>query len=178
LGKPFNRGLAEWATERTKELVKVLNNNLKKLRAELGPGKDSDVILACKSNPNIKVYLEVEIVRVNRWERITSKYVTVRWPLAKKTKCKEYMNEGKLLVLLSANEKSLDQIFYIDCRSWVEQGHEERAPFVRAGGKTYRYRKGQEEPFWAIEKDKVKWGIENFENFLLNLMRDNGMLCE
>jgi hypothetical protein len=42
---------------------------------------------------------------------------------------------------------------------------------VKAGGKGYRYRKGQDEPFWAIEKERVMWGIEKFEDFLLTLLK-------
>jgi len=173
MGKPFNKDLAEKATVKTKELVNVLNMYLKRFNAIIGPGKDSDIIIICKSDPQIKVFVEVEIVRADRWERILSQYPTVRWPFAKKKKCEEYLKKEELLILLSANEEKLDEIFYTDCKSWIELGHEERAPFVRAGGKSYRYRKGQEEPFWAIEKNKVKWGIENFEEFLLNLLKQS-----
>ena len=178
LGKPFNEDLARKATEKTKELVDVLNSYLKKFHARLGPGRDSDIIITCKSDPKIKVFVEVEIVRADRWEKIISEYPTVRWPRAKKTKCEEYLREGKLLILLSANQGNVSEMFYIDCKSWVDLGHEEKAPFVRAGGKFYRYRKGQEEPFWAVEKNKVKWGIENFEEFLLNLLKSKELLCE
>jgi hypothetical protein len=179
LGKPFNKNLAKIATEKTKELVEVLNRHLKRFRAELGPGRDSDIIIICKSNPNIKVFVEVEVVRADRWEKIISQYSTVRWPLAKKTKCKEYSSEGKLLILLSVNQEDVTKMFYIDCESWVDMGHEEKAPFVRAGRKSYRYRKGQEEPFWAIEKDKVEWGIEGFEEFLANLLiKKKKLLCK
>jgi hypothetical protein len=178
LGKPFDKNLANMATEKTKELVEVLNRHLKRFLAEVGPGRDSDIIITCKSDSDINVFVEVEVVRADRWEKIISKYSTVRWPLAKKTKCEEYSSEGKLLILLSVNQEDVSKMFYIDCESWVDMGHEEKSPFVRAGGKGYRYRKGQEEPFWAIEKDKVEWSIEKFEEFLVNILKKKKLLCE
>jgi hypothetical protein len=172
MGKPFDSGLARKATERTAELVDLLNRNLKEFRAELGPGKDSDIVITHLTDPPVNVFVEVEIVRGDRWERIRSgEFSTVRWPLAKRYKCENYAREGKLLIMLSANEDNLGDMFYIDCASWVQRGREERAAFVKAGGQKYRYRKGQEEPFWAVERDKVVWGVENLEKFLLNLMK-------
>ena len=178
MGKPFDRDLARAATEKTKELIVVLNKHLKQFKATLGPGRNSDIIIICKSNPQIKVLVEVEIVRKDRWEKIErGEYRTVRWPLAKREKCREYSNKGEILIMLSANEADLSKIFYIDCETWVNMGHEEKARYVRAGGKKYIYRKGQEEPFWAIEKDKVKWGIEGFEEFLLELLMRRELRC-
>jgi hypothetical protein len=172
MGKPFNRDLARKATKKTAELVDLLNRILKEFRAELGPGKDSDIIITYLSDPSVKVFVEAEIVGGDRWEKIKSgKYNTVRWPLAKKYKCENYSSKGRLLILLSANEVNLSDMFYIDCEPWVQQGHEERAAFVKAGGQRYRYRKGQEEPFWAIEKDKVVWGVDKLEEFLLDLLK-------
>jgi len=172
MGKPFDKELAREVTQRTKDLVHLLNINLTEFRAELGPGKDSDIIITRVSEPSVRVLVEVEIVRADRWEKIKQgEYSTVRWPLAKKHKCENYLKEGRLLILLSVNERNLKEMFYIDCESWIKQGHEEKAGFVRAGGKNYRYRKGQEEPFWAIEREKVTWGIEKFEEFLLNLLK-------
>jgi hypothetical protein len=85
LGKPFDKDLARDATERTGKLVDVLNKYLKKFHAKLGPGKDSDIIIICKSQPDIKVFIEVEMVRADRWKKIIAgEYPTVRWPLAKK----------------------------------------------------------------------------------------------
>lgn len=178
MGKPFDKELARTAEESTRQLVNILNSCFKKFHASLGPGKNSDIIITCKSNPEIKVFIEVEIVRADRWKKIVNEYPTVRWPLAKKEKCKEWSKKGKILILLSANQESLSETFYIDCETWVSLGHEERASFVRAGGKSYMYRKGQEEPFWAIEKDRVKWGIENLEEFLLSLLETRGLHCK
>jgi len=178
LGKPFDKDLARDATERTGKLVDVLNKYLKKFHAKLGPGKDSDIIIICKSQPDIKVFIEVEMVRADRWKKIIAgEYPTVRWPLAKKYKCEKYLSEGKLLVLLSANLENPTEMLYIDCESWINLGHEERAPFVRAGGKSYRYRKGQEEPFWAVGREKVREGIENFEEFLTDFLGSRGYRC-
>jgi hypothetical protein len=172
MGKPFDKDLADMATQKAAELVSLLNKHLKKFHAKLGPGKDSDIIITYLPEPSVNIFVEVEVVRADRWERIKKgKYPTVRWPLAKKHKCENYSKVGKLLILLSVNESNLNEMFYIDCESWVKQGHEEKAPFVKAGGKGYRYRKGQEEPFWAIEKERVMWGIEKFEDFLLTLLK-------
>jgi len=104
MGKPFDSGLARKATERTAELVDLLNRNLKEFRAELGPGKDSDIVITHLTDPPVNVFVEVEIVRGDRWERIRSgEFSTVRWPLAKRYKCENYAREGKLLIMLSAN---------------------------------------------------------------------------
>jgi hypothetical protein len=51
MGKPFDSGLARKATERTAELVDLLNRNLKEFRAELGPGKDSDIVITHLTDP-------------------------------------------------------------------------------------------------------------------------------
>jgi hypothetical protein len=158
MGKPFDKDLARKATRRTAQLVSLLNKHLNEFHADLGPGKDSDIIITYLPEPAVNVFVEVEIVRADRWENIKKgEYTTVRWPLAKKHKCENYSKEGKLLILLSVNERNLSEMFYIDCESWVKQGHEEKAPFVRAGHKSYRYRKGQEEPFWAVEREKLVW---------------------
>ena len=179
MGKPFDKDLERFATEKTKVLVEILNKHMSKLEALLGPGKNSDIIITCKSNPQIKVLIEVEIVRRDRWEKIVNEYPTVRWPYAKKLKCEDYEKKGEILVMLSANEGNLEDIFYVECETWVKEGHEEKARYVSAGGKQYFYRKGGEEPFWAIEKDKVKWDINEFESYLINLLkRKKGLECE
>lgn len=177
MGKPFDRELARDAEAKTKELVQTLNNYLKKFYAELGPGKNSDIILRCKYYPEIEINVEVEIVRDDRWRKIISEYLTVRWPISKKEKCADYSSKGKLLIMMSANREDLKEIFYVDCDTWTTMGREEKASFVRAGGKSYRYRKYQEERFWAIGKDKVRWGIEGLETFLLDLLRQRGLQC-
>jgi hypothetical protein len=63
MGKPFDSGLARKATERTAELVDLLNRNLKEFRAELGPGKDSDIVITHLTDPPVNVFVEVEIER-------------------------------------------------------------------------------------------------------------------
>lgn len=175
MGKPFDKELAKDAELKTKELVRILNNNLKYFVAELGPGKNSDLVLKHKLDPILEIHVEVEIVRGDRWKRIQKEYPTVRWPIAKKEKCIEYSRKGKLLIMMSANRDNLSEIFYVDCNTWINEGKEERAPYVRAGSKSYRYRKHQEERFWAIEKDKVHWGVEGLEKFLLDLSKRKGI---
>jgi hypothetical protein len=69
MGKPFNRDLARKATKKTAELVDLLNRILKEFRAELGPGKDSDIIITYLSDPSVKVFVEAEIVGGDRWKR-------------------------------------------------------------------------------------------------------------
>lgn len=180
LSKPFDKDLERRATEKTKELVAILNKHLTKLAASLGPGKNSDIVISCKSNPSIKVDVEVEIVREDRWKNIVSgKYPTVRWPYAKVQKCEKYSKEGKILLMLSANEGNLSEILYIDCETWVRMGHLEKARAVRTeNNKKYIYRKGGEEPFWGIEKDKVNWGIAKLEEVIINLLKEKkGVQC-
>lgn len=177
MGKPFDKELARDAEAKTRELVQILNRYLKSFYAELGPGKNSDVILRCKSNPKVEINVEVEIVRGDRWKKIVNEYPTVRWPIAKKEKCVDYSDRGKLLIMMSANRDNLSEIFFVDCDTWVAMGKEEKAPFVKAGGKSYRYRKHQEERFWAIGKNEVQWGIEKLETFLLDLLKRKNYQC-
>lgn len=175
MGKPFDKELARKSREKETLLVNKLNAIFRKLTATLGPGKNFDIIITCKINPLCKAYVEVEVVRPDRWEKIKNKYNTIRWPLSKKVKY-----EGKTELILMASVKGdndLSEIFIINYETWVKEGHEEKAPFVRAGGKPFRYRKGQEEPFWAIEKEKAIWGYDKLEEYILIEMNKRGMRC-
>jgi len=178
VSKPFDKDLAKKAEEKTKELVKVLNTTLKKYEASFGPQKDHDIEIRCKNNKEITIYVEVEVVRSDRWKRIKNEFKTVRWPIAKKKKCEEkYKN--KLAIMMSVNENDVKDMFYIDCETWISKGKEEKAPQVRAGGKIYRYRKETPEEFWAIDKQTAIWGIDKLEGFLDELVNDavkNGKL--
>ena len=57
MSKPFDKDLAKKAEEETKELVKVLNNTLKKYEASFGPQKDHDIEIKCKNNKEIIIYV-------------------------------------------------------------------------------------------------------------------------
>jgi hypothetical protein len=179
MSKPFDKELAKKAEEKTKELVKALNNTLKKYEALFGPQKDHDIAIICKNNKEIIIYVDVEVVRPDRWKLIKScKYPTVRWPIAKKKKCEEKYKD-KLAIMMSVNENDVKDMFYIDCETWISKGKEEKEQQVRAGGKIYRYRKETPEPFWAIDKQTAIWGIDKLEDFLDKLVNDavkNGKL--
>jgi len=179
MGKPYDNELAKKAEEKTKELVNVLNNTLRKYEAKYGPQKDHDIAIMCKNNNEIIIYVDVEVVRPDRWKQIKScKYPTVRWPIAKKKKCEEKYID-KLAIMMSVNENDVKDVFYIDCETWISKGKEEKAPQVRAGGKIYRYRKETPEVFWAIDKQTAIWGIDKLEGFLDKLVDDavkNGKL--
>lgn len=175
MGKPFDKELASMSRELEILLVNKLNTFFKKLTATLGPGKNFDIVITCKTNPLFKAYIEVEIVRPDRWEKIKNKYDTIRWPLGKKSK-----HEDKIELILMASVKgdsNLSEIFIINYETWVKEGHEEKAPFVKAGGKPFRYRKGQEEPFLAIEKNRASWGYDKLEEYILMEMNKRGMRC-
>lgn len=168
MGKPIDYGLVKKEKELRTIWVNKLNNEVfKVLRAQMPSGKNTDVIVYDPRDPSRKIHLEVEFVRSDRWEKIKGcKYETVRWPIAKKEKYREFQG---CLVMVSVKE-DLSDIFYIDYKKWVLNGSEEKAPFVRAGGKVYRYRKGAEERFWAIPKQAVCWGYDEFETYLLSLL--------
>ncbi|MBS7633920.1 hypothetical protein KEJ34_00225 [Candidatus Bathyarchaeota archaeon] len=109
--------------------------------------------------------IEVEVVRQDRWGKIKTQYPTVRWSAAKK----RYAID-EFPVFMASTPDDLSDIFIIDAKTWVREGKEERERFVRAGGKTYVYRKGGEEPFWAIGKDRVHWGYGDIEKYILKIL--------
>jgi len=61
MSKPFEPEEAKIAEEKTEKLVEILNNILKKYRAELGPQKDHDMAFICKGNPNIVIYVYLHL---------------------------------------------------------------------------------------------------------------------
>jgi hypothetical protein len=163
MSKPFDRELAKKARKKEAELVEKLKRTFKKLRVELGPGKDHNIELFFE---NRKVAaIEVEVVRQDRWNKIKSTYPTVRWSAAKK----RYAADA-IPVFMASTPDDLSDIFIIDAKTWVERGREEKERFVRAGGRAYIYRKGGEEPFWAIDKTKVHWGYEGLEEYILKTL--------
>ncbi len=180
MGKPFNKELARKSAEKTKELVSKLNNVLSKFEVKVGPLKDHDISLVCRANRSVEVHVELEVVRSDRWRRIREEFTTVRWPIAKKEKCEEYMRRNRVLIMMSVDE-NLTEMFFVECDKWVNEGGEERALAVRAGGKVYRYRKGGEERFWAISKDKVVWckveECPQLEEYILRVLNEKGYEC-
>lgn len=104
-------------------------------------------------------------MRKDRWNRIKTKYKTARWPEAKKRHASD-----EIPVFMASIPEDLSDIFIIDAKTWVQEGKEEKERFVRAGGKAYRYRKGGEEPFWAIDKNRVYWGFEDLEKYILKTL--------
>jgi hypothetical protein len=163
MSKPFNSELAKKSRQREAELVKKLQQTFKTLQPQLGPGKNHNIELFLQ---NRKVAaIEVEIVRKDRWDKIKTKYKTARWPEAKK----RYATD-EIPVFMASTPEDLSDIFAIDAKTWVEKGEEEKAGFVSAGGKRYRYRKGGEEPFWAIDKSKVHWGFEKLEEYIMKTL--------
>lgn len=163
MGKPFNSELAEKSRQKEIELVKKLQQIFKTLRPELGPGKNHNIEIFLENRKIAAV--EVEVVRKDRWEKIKTEYKTVRWPKSKK----RYATE-EVPVFMASVPEDLSDIFAINAKTWVQEGEEEKAPFVRAGGKVYRYRKGGEEPFWAIDKSKVRWGFEKLEKYIMETL--------
>lgn len=159
MSKPFNEELERESRIKEEELVKKLNQIFKKLRAKLGPGRDHNIELLFE---NRKVAaMEVEVIpqeHRDRWDKIKTKYRTVRWPIAKK----KYA-ENNIPVFMATTPPDLSDILYIDAKTWVNEGKEEKERVVRAGGRTYIYRAGSEERFWAIDKNKVHWGYEGLE---------------
>ncbi len=180
MSKPFNAELARKSAEKTREFVDKLNKFLSRFTAKIGPLKDHDISLVCKANTAIEVYVELEVVRSDRWEKIRSKYPTVRWPIAKKEKCEDYIKKNRVLIMMSVDE-NLTEMFFIECAEWVKRGHEEKAPFVKAGGKAYRYRKGGEERFWSIGKNEVIWCKveegQQLEEYVLKALEKSGQMC-
>jgi hypothetical protein len=182
MSKPFEPEEAKIAEEKTKELVNMLNHVLKKYVAELGPQKDHDIVFRCKSNPNIIIYVDVEAARGDRWRKVianrSGKYKTVRWPIAKKEKCEEkYIKRKLIAVMLTFNRDNVEEMVYIDCETWVREGQEETALFVRTARREFRYRKETPEKFWGIDKSRVIWGVQNLESFLDGLLQRKGIKC-
>lgn len=155
------------------KLVDKLNSIFKKLNAKMLSGRNTDIEVYDPNNPSICIYLEMEAVGGDRWDRIKSKYPTVRWSLAKKEK---YSKTDKPIVMVSVRKDDLSDIFAIEYSLWVKEGHLEKERHVTAGGKRYVYRKGGEEPFWAISKDKVHWGYEGLEEYLISIMKKSSKL--
>ncbi len=178
MGKPFDRDLARASEVKTRELVYRLNRSLSRFEARPGPLKNHDISLVCRANRDVEAF--VEVVRSDRWRRIRVEFPTVRWPIAKKEKCEEYMKKGSLLIMMSVNE-DLTEMFFIECDEWVNGGREEKAPAVRAGGKLYRYRKGGEERFWAIDKNRVVWckvgECRQLEEYIVEMLKSRGVQC-
>ena len=69
MSKPFQRDLMEKAREKEKELAVKLNSLFKTLNAEPGPAMKCDNIVL-KHGERKVAYLEVEVVRQDRWERL------------------------------------------------------------------------------------------------------------
>jgi hypothetical protein len=163
MSKPFDVELAKKTRQKEIKLVEKLKHVFKTLIPELGPGK----------NHNIKIFwenreiaaIEVEVVRQDRWNKIKTKYPTVRWSEAKK----RYATD-EIPVFMASTPDDLSDIFIIDAQTWVKEGKEEKERFVRAGGKAYIYRKGGEEPFWAMDKSKVHWGFEKLEKYIMKTL--------
>lgn len=164
MSKPFDSSLAKKTRQKEVELVKKLTQVFKTLKPEVGPGKNHDIEIFYQNSKVAAV--EVEVVRKDRWDKIKSKYPTVRWPEAKKRHA-----ENEVPVFMASVPDDLSDIFIIDAKTWVQEGKEEKAMFVRAGGKAYRYRKGGEEPFWAMDKSKVHWGYEELEKFMMKTLK-------
>lgn len=160
MGKPFNIDLARKARKKEVELSEKLKSLFKQLKPELGPGKNHDIELFCDQRKIAA--LEVEVVRQDRWAKIKEKYPTARWPIGKKRYA-----EDEIPVFMTSVCEDLSDILAIDARTWVLEGKEEKAPFVRAGGQPIRYRKGQEEPFWGIDKSKAHWCFEGLEDYII-----------
>jgi len=182
MSKPFEPEEARIAEEKTKELVNMLNRVLKRYVAELGPQKDHDMVFRCKSNPSIVIYVDVEAARGDRWRKViasrSSKYETVRWPIAKKKKCVEkYINRGLIAIMLTFNRDNVEEMVYIDCETWVNEGKPETAASVRTTHRKFRYRKETPEEFWGIDKNRAVWGVQNLESFLDELLRRKGLKC-
>jgi hypothetical protein len=180
MSKPFEPEEAKIAEEKTEKLVEILNSILKKYRAELGPQKDHDMAFICKGNPNIVIYVDVEAIPDERWKNIKDKYPTVRWPMAKKTKCEEkYLKRNLLAIMMSFDRDNLENIemFYIDCETWIKEGKLETARVVRTRHRRYVYREQTPEQFWAIDKKRVIWGVQNLEEFLDRLLQRKGLKC-
>lgn len=163
MSKPFDIELAKKARKKEVGLVEKLKQIFKTLRVELGPGKNHDIELFLGDRKIAAI--EVEVVRQDRWNKIKTRYPTVRWSAAKK----RYATEA-IPVFMASTPDDLSDIFVIDARTWVKEGKEEKERFVRAGGKTYVYRKGGEEPFWAIDKNKVHWGYDGLEEYMLKTL--------
>jgi hypothetical protein len=163
MSKPFDIELAKKARKKEVGLVEKLKQLFKTLRVELGPGKNHNIELFLENRKIAAI--EVEVVRQDRWNKIKTKYPTVRWSAAKKRYATEEMP-----VFMASTPDDLSDIFVIDARTWVREGREEKERFVRAGGKTYVYRKGGEEPFWAIDKNKVHWGYDGLEEYILKTL--------
>lgn len=175
MSKPFQRDLMEKAREKEKELAAKLDSLFKTLNAEPGPAKKCDNIVL-KHGERKVAYLEVEIVGQDRWERLKTRYPTVRWPLAKKETCPEKEREDGIPVFMASVPEDLSDIAIIEARKWIEKGREEKSLFVRAGGQFFRYRKGGEEKFWAIDKNELFWGFEGLEEYLLSVLKDRNLV--
>lgn len=165
MSKPFDVELAKKTRQKETKLVEKLKQVFKKLRPELGPGKNHNIEIF-QENRKIAA-IEVEVVRKDRWNKIKTKYKTVRWPEAKKRHA-----EDEIPVFMASIPEDLSDIFILDAKTWVQEGKEEKERFVRAGGKAYRYRKGGEEPFWALDKGRVHWGFEELEKYILKTLGD------
>jgi len=159
MSKPFDVELAKKTRQKEIKLVEKLKQIFKTLRPELGPGKNHNIEIF-QENRKIAA-MEVEVVRKDRWNKIKTKYKTARWPEAKKRYAQD-----EIPVFMASVPEDLSDIFVIDAKTWVQEGTEEKERFVRAGGKAYTYRKGGEEPFWAIDKSRVHWGFEELETYL------------
>lgn len=159
MSKPFDVELAKRTRQKEIKLVQKLKEIFEKLRPEVGPGKNHDIEIFQEDRKIAAI--EVEVVRQNRWKKIKTEYPTARWPEAKKRYA-----EDEIPVFMASVPQDLSEIFIIDAKTWVQEGKLEKARFVRAGGKAYRYRKGGEEHFWAIDKNKVLWGFEGVENYI------------
>jgi len=171
VSKPFEPEVAAVAKRVETKLVEKLNSLFKRLRAEKGPGRECDNIILLLDG-EVAAFLEIEVVSLSRWKRIKTKYPTVRWPISKKETCGEKEEKEGKPVFMASVPKDLSDIFVIDARTWISEGHEEEAPAVvsRLGGtpRVHRYRKRSGEKFWAIGKERVKWGFEGLEDYILS----------
>jgi hypothetical protein len=167
MSKPFQPELAKKEKETRKRLVNKLNGIFKRLRATPGPGKNTDIEVYDPQDPSFKIQLEMEAARPDRWDKIKSgEYKTVRRPLAKKEKYKD--SRFAIDMVTVRDDTNVSDILAVDYETWVRNGHLETAPYVKAGEKGFAYRKEGGEPFWAIEREKVHWGYDGLEDYLIS----------
>lgn len=61
MGKPFDIDLAKHARSKELLLVSKLNGYFKRLRAELGPGKNTDITIKCLADEKYHVCLKLKL---------------------------------------------------------------------------------------------------------------------
>lgn len=68
---------------------------------------------------------------------------------------------------MASVDERLTNIAVIDAETWAREEKEEKERAVRSRGRLFVYREGQEESFWGIPKEKVRFGFEGLEEYLL-----------